>query len=325
MSLNEIINPAVPLLTLIPDMGTLKDGSVIEIRGKIDESSDDERVQIDLCSGLIVNGNKTDDKALHFNIRFDKKKLFSSADTDIVVNSCINNHWGKENRLKNCFVVGKPFFIIFNVKAKHYEIMIDGEHRLNFEHRLAPSVVQALFISGKVKINSVHFKNIQVDNKVDGQIQLDDATLQPFEPVSKPKMPFYYNLDNKRSILNKELFITLSPKMNNSNMFSIDLMSGEVHIFHCRVDLPHENFEGAIVRNNTFDGTWQVEERNIPFFPFKKGATNDVKISMKETSITLQVDGAHLANFFFRNNQNLNGVDTIVMKGDVVVNKFCVR
>uniref|UniRef100_A0A0K0EIU7 Galectin n=1 Tax=Strongyloides stercoralis TaxID=6248 RepID=A0A0K0EIU7_STRER len=325
---DKLLNPGVPLVTLLPNNGCLKENSIIEIFGKIDKDSTECRFNVDLCTGLAYEGKKCNDKALHFNPRFDPKKLFSKPDNDVVLNSLINNIWGKEKRLENPFGNDKEFTLTIKVLQTHYAISFNGTHMVDFIHRIPPEEVKVLYINGKIKIFSIKFTNIGTsENEKNEEKKEDDVTNHEYEELSKPKVPFNYNLSCRKIIPPKEIFITCYPKINGAERFTINLMRGEEFVFHFRVDLPCEksNPSGAVVRNSTHYGKWLVEERNIPNFPFRRGTTNDIKFLLKSKSISVQIDGSHFANFFLRNNDRIEDVDVVTVKGDLVVNRFIIR
>uniref|UniRef100_A0A0N5BIS0 Galectin n=1 Tax=Strongyloides papillosus TaxID=174720 RepID=A0A0N5BIS0_STREA len=325
---NKVLNPGVPFVTLLPNNGHLKDGSIIEIYGKIDKDSNDYRFNVDLCTGLAYEGRKCDDKAIHFNPRFDPKKLFIKSDNDVVINSLIDNNWGTEKRIENPFNNDKDFRLTIKTLTTHYEIQHNGSHFVDFMHRIPPESVKVLYINGKVKLYSIKYENIALDgddekkNENNGHEQKYE-----YEELSKPKVPFNYNLMCRKIIPPKELFMTCYPKINGAERFSVNFMKGEEFVFHFRVDLPNDksNTPGAVVRNSTQHDKWQVEERNIPSFPFKRGMTNDIKFLLKSKSISIQIDGSHFANFFLRSGDRVEDVDFINVKGDLVVNRFIIR
>uniref|UniRef100_A0A0N4Z7M6 Galectin n=1 Tax=Parastrongyloides trichosuri TaxID=131310 RepID=A0A0N4Z7M6_PARTI len=323
---NKILNPGVPFVTLLPNNGHLKKDSTIEIYGKIDKESTECRFNIDLCTGLSYSGRKCDDKAMHFNPRFDPRKFFSKTDNDIVINSLIDNNWGMEKRIENPFHNDTDFRIKIKVLQTHYEILFNGSHLVDFMHRLPPEEVKVLYIDGKVKLYSIKYDNIGFgeDENKDENNKGEDYV---YEELSKPKVPFNYNLMCRKLKPPKELFITCYPKINDGERFNINFMKDSQFIFHFRVDLPNEksNTPGAVVRNSTANDKWLVEERNIPHFPFKRGMTNDIKFILKSKSISIQIDGSHYANFFLRNGDKIEDVDCINVKGDLVVNRFIIR
>ncbi|KHJ98186.1 hypothetical protein OESDEN_01827 [Oesophagostomum dentatum] len=52
-------------------VGGLFPGRAIVVSGMVLQSNDMKRFYIDLCCGLLVHGDHMDNKALHFNPRFD--------------------------------------------------------------------------------------------------------------------------------------------------------------------------------------------------------------------------------------------------------------
>ncbi|KAK6753476.1 hypothetical protein RB195_012830 [Necator americanus] len=64
-------NPELPFVSAI--VGGLFPGRAIVVSGMVLQSfaSDMKRFYIDLCCGLLIQGDHMDNKALHFNPRFD--------------------------------------------------------------------------------------------------------------------------------------------------------------------------------------------------------------------------------------------------------------
>uniref|UniRef100_A0AC34FAN2 Galectin n=1 Tax=Panagrolaimus sp. ES5 TaxID=591445 RepID=A0AC34FAN2_9BILA len=153
LSKQRICNPILPYITSIP--GGIFVGKTITIRGII---FDKEPYQfcIDLCCGRSVQGENLDNKALHFNPRFIKKKgFFGKAENVLVLNSMIDNEWGRETRFGNYFQLNSPFTIQILVLEHYFSISLNEKHLLNYVHRLPYIEIDALFINGAAKIDVI--------------------------------------------------------------------------------------------------------------------------------------------------------------------------
>jgi hypothetical protein len=130
----------------------------------------------------------------------------------------------------------------------------------------------------------------------------------------------------------RELRITGTPRMN-ATRFDINLVLENENLFHFRVDLPtrdtpqvtnlskdlsYSTVQGFVVRNSTENGKWQLEERNIPFFPFKVGHTADIVFVAGDSSCEVNVDGRPLCVFNYRLDSSKN-IKSITIAGDILL------
>ncbi|MFH4982799.1 hypothetical protein AB6A40_009508 [Gnathostoma spinigerum] len=162
-----ICSPPVPYASELPH--SLEPGMAIVVKGCVLEKADSSRFNVDLCCGLLVSGNHRDNKALHFNPRFDVATSWFSGkpDRQIVINSLINNVWGNEERYGNVLKEGSPFHLRILVLKDYFKIAIDGRHLCDYLFKVPLSDIRTIFISGCVSIDFIHF---QVD---DGRPVLD--------------------------------------------------------------------------------------------------------------------------------------------------------
>ncbi|VDP02123.1 unnamed protein product [Soboliphyme baturini] len=104
----------VPYVCSIPN--GLTPGSVVLIKGLVVDSSKQSRFCVNLSCGLLVDGDKLDNIALHVNPRF-------CIEDRIVLNSLVNNQWGAEYVFPNCLKKGHPFEIRILVLTDMYKIV----------------------------------------------------------------------------------------------------------------------------------------------------------------------------------------------------------
>ncbi|CAI5780946.1 galectin-4-like isoform X2 [Podarcis lilfordi] len=140
MALQPILNPSVPFTG--PIFGGLTEGKMIVIQGQVRVSV--KRFSVNLVCG---NGNV----AFHFNPRFDEGRV-------VVCNTQQHGRWGAEERAYNMpFQPNIYFEMIINVKSHCYQVSVNGNHFLEYRHRLPFHEVQTLQINGDVSLNCISF------------------------------------------------------------------------------------------------------------------------------------------------------------------------
>ncbi|VDN20470.1 unnamed protein product [Gongylonema pulchrum] len=179
------MSEALPYVESIP--GGLYPGRAIVLKGAVVHEPHQKRFAVELCCGLLVQGDHQDDKALHFNPRFDVNNSWfgGQADRQIVLNSMTGNRWGIEERYANVFKEGYPFSMrilalaeyykkahifssaalffnlrspfVLNVKAQ-FQIAVDGRHLCDYLHRIPVSEVKTLYIRGNVRIDTIEYQ-----------------------------------------------------------------------------------------------------------------------------------------------------------------------
>ncbi|KAJ1203957.1 hypothetical protein NDU88_007738 [Pleurodeles waltl] len=95
---------------------------------------------------------RQNDIAFHFNVRFDE------AHKVIVRNSMMKDRWGSEEREapRFPFEFGKPFQIQFLCEADQFKVAVNGEHLLQFKHRVTElNQITVLSAYGDVTLTSV--------------------------------------------------------------------------------------------------------------------------------------------------------------------------
>jgi len=102
------------------------------------------------------------------------------ADTDIVLNTLINNKWGAEQRCANhSLAMDKPFSIRILVLVDYFKVAVNGRHLCDFIHRIPWQEIKLIYIGGCCRLDVVEYQG-----------SLDDGT--PSTP-----MPFPGPVDNK--------------------------------------------------------------------------------------------------------------------------------
>lgn len=143
-----IFNPPVPFKTEIP--GALAPGRMISISGIPNPSA--ARFTINLQNGL----HDGCDVIMHFDVRFH----FGSNVNVVVRNHCQRGGWGpEENQLSHFpFVSNSNFDLLILVEQNCFKIAVNGQHLLEFKHRLPYQEANSLSINGDVKLTQIRFQ-----------------------------------------------------------------------------------------------------------------------------------------------------------------------
>ncbi|VDP20528.1 unnamed protein product [Heligmosomoides polygyrus] len=117
---------------------------------------------------------------------------------------------------------------------------------------------------------------------------------------------------------------TLTPFVS-AKRFNCNLLAGEEHLFHFRVDFKDPNnsaIKEAVVRNSTRSSKWLAEERQITSFPFSKGITCDIQFIAYESTVAVDVDGTPFVKFRYRDGDDPHTIDRVTVDGDCVLQRF---
>uniref|UniRef100_A0A1I7UB89 Galectin n=1 Tax=Caenorhabditis tropicalis TaxID=1561998 RepID=A0A1I7UB89_9PELO len=323
---NIIRSPDLPFVSSI--VGGLFAGRAIVISGMVlpGFASDRKRFDIDLCCGLLIDGDHMDNKALHFNPRFEAKAGWFSGpgDDKLVMNSFVSGRWGNEERFDNPFKEGEPFMIRIMVLEKYFKIAAGGKHVCDFPHRVPVDTIRTISIKGNIRVDYVEFQP-PIGIGADGKPTLVAPTPRQdvITQIEKPPVPFVLPLPIGGFVAPQSARFTITPFLSAA-CFTINLMAKEEFFFHFRVDMPNhaQKTKPAIVRNSTKNMKWQTEERTFAKFPFSKGITHDVVFTAYGKSVTVDVDGAPFVKFVYRDGDDPVNIDAITVRGDVLVHRF---
>uniref|UniRef100_A0A914VTW4 Galectin n=1 Tax=Plectus sambesii TaxID=2011161 RepID=A0A914VTW4_9BILA len=290
--------------------GGMFPGRAIIVKGMV-MAGGAKRFQINLCCGLLVEGDHTDNKALHFNPRY------VSGDTDIVLNSSINNSWGEEERCNNVLTPGQPFQLRILALTDCFKIAVNGKHLCDYNHRLPLHTVRIIYINGGVQVDLIEYQG-----EMEAQNIPPQATAPPSEDavstgvIRRPPIPF--DLPVTGGFTNgRQLILTGTPRMN-AETFCINFCSAHETFFHFNVRFAASSEKkNVIVRNSTKNGKWLTEERQASTFPFITGGTFDITIEADADFFKVSVNGAHLMIFNYRDDPKL--IDRISIDGDLTL------
>ncbi|CTQ86765.1 Galectin [Caenorhabditis elegans] len=290
-------------------------------------ASDRKRFQIDLCCGLLIDGDHMDNKALHFNPRFDAKTGWFSGpgDDKLVINSFVSGRWGNEERFDNPFKEGEPFQIRIMVFEKYFKISASGKHMCDFPHRVPVESIRTISINGNIRVDYVEF-HPPIGIGADGKPTLVAPTpkQEVITKIDKPNVPFELPLPPGGFVSPQSARFTITPFLS-SERFTINLKSKGEFLFHFRVDMPNQaqKIKPHVIRNSSKNGVkWLTEERTFGTFPFHKGITHDIVFTAYGKSVTVDVDGAPFVKFVYRDGDDPVNVDQITVVGDVLIHRF---
>ncbi|EFO20790.2 hypothetical protein LOAG_07697 [Loa loa] len=316
-----VADPVIPYMEVIPD-GLYPSRSIV-IRGAVLRDSHEKRFVVEFCCGLLIQGDHQDDKALHFNPRFDTGSSWfrPPPDRQIVLNSLIGNRWGMEERYANVFREGNEFSMRILVLANYFSIAVDGRHLCDYLHRIPITNIRTIYIGGNVRISTIEYEGINNSTTPKEMAIIDEVgKLTVSDIIRKPKIPFEMRLEEGLSP-GKKVLVTGTPLMN-AECFTINFLTPMEHFFHFRANFSLGNEKEAVVRNSTEFGEWQKEEREMCFFPFRRGITFDIMFSFEKEHISIEINNNHFGNFNYRRFSKLTHVESINVKGDLSLQKI---
>ncbi|GFT82011.1 galectin-4 [Nephila pilipes] len=145
-NLSPVYNPSIPYA--YPIYGGIKPGMMVYISGRPSASA--HRFTVNFQNGTAPY--PPPDIALHFDVRF-----FSHS---IVRNSRTNNVWDREETIISHFPFQPAvnFDMIIRIENERYMVAINGQHFVEFRHRLHPmSRFDTLYIENDIIVSSIRF------------------------------------------------------------------------------------------------------------------------------------------------------------------------
>ncbi|XP_067875284.1 galectin-9C-like isoform X2 [Heterodontus francisci] len=325
MEQQPIYNPIIPFTGAI--FGGLQDGKMVIIQGQVPGHA--KRFAVDFQCGSSVKPRS--DIAFHFNLRYDEGV--------VVCNTLERECWGSEERKKQIPIPSGSYFeVIFNVRSYCFQVSVNGQHFIEYNHRLAFNRVDTLKVSGDVHVNAITFRSpvaqpafssslafsqfSQYNKETASQLKADfsfptnrrrnRAKNTPTQvTVSSPMVPYQAYIGSIRPQQKIKVVGTVKPKPYR---FTINLKAGYSDNIALHINQRFD--ENAVVRNSCINKSWSTEERGLPFLPFVPGQTFEVLIVVQPTCYKVSVNGRHLFNFNHRL-QPLNQVDHLEVTGDI--------
>ncbi|XP_067875287.1 galectin-9-like isoform X5 [Heterodontus francisci] len=305
MEQQPIYNPIIPFTGAI--FGGLQDGKMVIIQGQVPGHA--KRFAVDFQCGSSVKPRS--DIAFHFNLRYDEGV--------VVCNTLERECWGSEERKKQIPIPSGSYFeVIFNVRSYCFQVSVNGQHFIEYNHRLAFNRVDTLKVSGDVHVNAITFRSPVAQPAFSSSLafsqfsQYNKETNTPTQvTVSSPMVPYQAYIGSIRPQQKIKVVGTVKPKPYR---FTINLKAGYSDNIALHINQRFD--ENAVVRNSCINKSWSTEERGLPFLPFVPGQTFEVLIVVQPTCYKVSVNGRHLFNFNHRL-QPLNQVDHLEVTGDI--------
>ncbi|XP_030400506.1 galectin-4-like isoform X2 [Gopherus evgoodei] len=293
-----ILNPSVPFSG--PIFGGLSEGKMVLIQGIVQTFVKSFGVNLRCGNG---------DIAFHFNPRFNNGRLM------VVCNTEQNGRWGAEERTYHMpFQPGNYFEVIISVRGHCYQVSVNGQHFLEYRHRLPLHTVQILEIKGDVTVNCINFTSPSVSNVFAQPVFRVPPPSHNFPmTVANPVVPFQAAIPGTISRARKITIVGNVPF--HANSFHIDLknsMTGNIAL-HINPRLR----ERALVRNTQMQGIWGSEERHLSTLPFMPGQAFQMEIMNTRNCYQISVNGLRVFDYVHR--IPANQVDQLQIAGDVTL------
>ncbi|XP_078287302.1 galectin-8-like isoform X2 [Rhinoraja longicauda] len=324
MAYQPIYNPIIPFTGGI--LGGLQIGKMVIIQGQVPGHA--KRFGVDLQCGSCEMPRSN--VAFHFNIRYDESV--------VVCNSLENQKWGSEERTSHIpFNAGTYFELIIKTCGTCFQVSVNGQHFLEYRHRLALNRVDTLKISGDVHVNAITFKDPDVPpayappaydpaQAFASQFAVNYCAppvfSMPAKPVNMTSTPAQVTVSNPvvpyqaymGPIRPQQLIKIVGTVNSKPRKFTINLKAKYADNIALHIDQRYA--ENAVVRNSRIHQNWGTEERTLPFLPFVPGQTFEMQIIVQPSCYKILVNGRHLFNYNHRL-QPLNQIDELEVTGDV--------
>lgn len=336
MAQQPIYNPIIPFTGTI--MGGLQDGKMVIIQGQVPGHA--KRFGVDFQCGSCVMPRA--DVAFHLNIRYDESA--------VVCNTLDCQRWGSEERNSHVPInAGSYFELIIKSCYTCFQVSVNGQHFLEYRHRLPMTRVDTLKVSGDVHVNAITFKEPDVPpayappaygagHPFASNFAVNYCAPPTFSMPAKPAfnvMP-KPNSRNRRQkstpaqvtvsnpvvpyqaymgALRPQQLIKIVGTVNtNPKTFNINLKAK--YTDNIALHIGQRYAENAVVRNSRIHQKWGTEERALPFLPFVPGQTFEMQIIVQPSCYKILVNGRHLFNYNHRL-QPLNQIDELEVVGDI--------
>ncbi|XP_063793647.1 galectin-4-like [Pseudophryne corroboree] len=335
---SPIYSPAVPFQSAI--LGGITEGKRVTIQGQAHSHA--KRFAIN----FVCYNN---DIAFHFNPRFDEGNV-------VVCNTMQCKSWGSEERKSHMpFQRNTYFDIAITVHGHAFQVMVNGQHLLEYRHRVSYQTIQALQVSGDVSLNCVTFYPSQTEMLpapppyTPGYVQnafassayaapmVQSAFAPPayaapmvpsmvMPPVCGMPMPqkgpmtvhnpmMPFQAALQTNFTKNRKIILTGAVSCGADRFHINLLNSRTRNIHLHINPRFR--EGALVRNTQDRGTWGPEERQMSYMPFCPGQGFQMEIRNEGGAFGAYCNGSKLFNYVHR--LPANQIDMIEVGGDVTL------
>ncbi|XP_064127517.1 galectin-9-like isoform X1 [Loxodonta africana] len=277
------LSPGVPFQGTI--LGGLQDGLQIIIKGTVHFSTE-TRFAVNFQTG-----RSDKDIAFHFNPRFEEGGY-------VVCNTKQNGSWGSEERkIQMPFQKGQPFEICVLVQIWDFKVAVDGNHFVQYSHRVPFHCVDTISVRGPLQLDSIRFQN---------------PTIPPMVyPSLTYKLPYFTAIPS--GLYPSKSIIMTGTVLPKAQSFHINLRSGSDIAFHLN---PRFN-ENTVVCNTQINGSWGSEELWLPGkMPFNRGQNFSVWILCESHCFKVAVNDQHFCEYKHRL-RNLPAINNLEVAGDI--------
>ncbi|XP_078592224.1 galectin-8-like isoform X2 [Branchiostoma floridae x Branchiostoma japonicum] len=351
-----VVNPHIPYIGEI--QGGLQPGKMITIQGFVIPGADRKPglfgimyeecwFHVNLQCGASTQPRA--DIALHFNPR-----LMAG----VVVRNCLQNQaWGAEEKPHGPFpfAMGQNFEMIILTEPDKFKVAVNGQHFIEFRHRIPFQRVNTLAIDGKVQIQAIRFDSglpqpgaplpqrgpgPVYNPQVPGSLAAPPAQMAPPAPMAPPgpmgppgsmappgappscgpqalQVPYIGSIPG--GLYPGRMVIingTVHPGMPDRFHFNLQCGASTAPRADIAMQFNPRFAARAVVRNSLTNNKWGAEEKDTPYFPFMPGQPFELMVLCQQDSFKVAVNGQHLTEFRHRI-QPLTRVDTLVVEGKV--------
>ncbi|XP_075464866.1 galectin-4-like isoform X2 [Ascaphus truei] len=323
-SYTPIYNPSVPFQSAI--VGGISDGKRVIIQGQVHSHA--KRFSVN----FVCFNN---DIAFHFNPRFNEGSV-------LICNTMQNGIWGSEERKKHMpFQLNTFFEITLNVLGHCIQVSVNGQHILEYCHRVSLHTIQSLKVDGDVNLSCVTFSGQSVPNMVAAPVlaasmapnmytaPMHTTSMAPnmytapmhttsmsikrpviiHNPIVPFQAAFQRNFSKVRNI------IIVGNVRYGADRFQVNLKNSRTGNIHLHIN-PRFN-EGTLVRNTQERNTWGAEERHMSYMPFTPGQNFQMEIRNGGGFFDVYVNGAKIFTYIHRIPPNQ--IDQIEVAGDLTL------
>uniref|UniRef100_F6V0F6 Galectin n=1 Tax=Xenopus tropicalis TaxID=8364 RepID=F6V0F6_XENTR len=276
----------MPFQSAIP--GGLSEGKTLTIEGLVHND----------CKRFAVNFICfNNDVAFHFNPRFDKD--------NIACNTKLSNQWGLEERTDHMlFGHNEAFEITITVLRSAFKVSVNGDHILEYRHRISYQGIQSLQLNGDITLNKVTFS--------DPPSQISTAPEKQLSVAPNYSIPFQSAIPGR---ISDGKTVTIEGLVHSDcNRFTVNFLCfNNDTAFHFN---PRFDEDNTIVCNTKLDNKWGSVERT-QLMPFEKDDSFEIIIIIMEHVFQVSVNRKRILEYHHR--VSYQGIQSVLVKGDITL------